>query len=373
MSKPIYIFAGGGTGGHLYPGLAVAERLQAMQPAARIVFACSNRAIDRRILDSQPHAVVPQPVRPMPGSARAWPGFLAAWRRSRIAAKAMIADLRPAAVLGLGGFAAAPVVCRAARAGVPAALLNPDAVPGKANRFLAARADAIFTQFDAAREHFPAKLRARVRCVGCPVRRSLLSASRDQAGRHFGLRDDRKTLLVNGGSLGARSVNEAVLALLDDLGDLAGAWQVLHVTGRASYAETAARWDSVPIGATVIDYCDRMDLAYAAADLALGRGGACSIAELAATATPAVVMPYPHHKDRQQHLNAAALAGAGAAVVVEDRGDAPANAAALRETLLPIMADAERLETMRRSAAACTKPNAAETVAQWLLDHAQAM
>ena len=368
MAEPIYIFAGGGTGGHLYPALAVAERLQQARPGARIVFACSNRPIDRRVLDPLSHAVVPQPVRPLPRSLAAWPGFLAAWHRSRRQARAMIADLRPAAVLGLGGFAAAPVVTRAARAKLPVALLNPDALPGAANRMLAAAADAIFTQFDAAREHFPARLRGRVKCVGCPVRSDLLSASRDDAIQHFGLRHDRKTLLVNGGSLGARSVNEAILAMLADLGGLADTWQVLHVTGPDRYAETAEKWDAAPLAAKPIAYCDRMDLAYAAADLALGRGGASTVAELAATATPAVIMPYPHHKDGQQHLNAAPLAAAGAAVVVEDRLDPLANAATLRETLLPLMTTPARLETMHTHAATRAKPHAADAVAKWLLE-----
>ncbi|HUU58923.1 MAG TPA: glycosyltransferase, partial [Phycisphaerae bacterium] len=104
MTRPIYIFAGGGTGGHLYPGLAVAEQLERLDRGAQVVFACSNRPIDRRILDPLDYPVVPQPVRPLPRNPKGWIGFLKAWRRSGAQAGEMIADLEPAAVLGLGGF-----------------------------------------------------------------------------------------------------------------------------------------------------------------------------------------------------------------------------------------------------------------------------
>lgn len=364
MSSPIYIFAGGGTGGHLYPALAVAERLRERQPDARIVFACSDRAIDRRVLDPTGYAIVPQPVRPMPPSAKGWGRFLLAYGRSRRQAGDLIADLRPAAVLGAGGFAAGPVVCRAAKSGIPAALLNPDAVPGKANRLLAKHVDVIFTQFQATADHFPVKRRAKVRCVGCPVSRRFFEAGRAEAISHFGLRDDRKTLLVNGGSLGARSINEAVAALGEELGALSDSWQVLHVTGSGQ----AGGGQKAGENFRVVDYCRRMDLAYAAADLTVGRCGAASVAELSAAATPAVLMPYPHHKDQHQRLNATPLAEAGAAVIVTDQIETSANAAALREQLLPLMRDPARLDAMRAAAGAGRIEDAAGTVAQWLLN-----
>jgi len=352
----------------LYPGLAVAGELHRARPEAAIVFACSDRAIDRRILDSLAHAVVPQDVRPLPRRpGRLWP-FLRAWRRSQFRARRMMQDLRPAAVLGLGGFAAAPLVRAAARAGVPAGLLNPDAVPGKANRYLARRTEVIFTQFPATREAFASGLRDRVRCVGCPVRRELLGADRGPAVEAFGLRADLRTLLVLGGSQGAESINLAVSALAasDVLAELADRWQILHIAG-PSKAFRPADTPSARIALTRLEYCDRMDLAYAAADLALCRGGASTVAELAATATPAVILPYPFHADRQQHLNAQAAVDVAAAVVCEDRKSASQNVAALRRTLLPILQDTSRLEAMAAAAAARGKPDAAHDVAVWML------
>ena len=365
MDRPIYIFAGGGTGGHLYPALAVADDLGALAPGAQIVFACSRREIDRQILDPTPHAVVPQPTRPLPRSLRGWGAFARAWADTRRLARNMVADLRPAAVFGLSGYAAAGVVCAAARAGVRTGLLSIDAVPGLANRYLARRVDAVFAQFDATRAAY-GRCAGKVRVVGCPVRRRLVDGDRGEARRLFGLRDDRKTLLVMAGSQGATNINDAVVALRGDLDTLAGDWQVMHLTGAGKADAVRAAYADAEIRHVACEFCDRMDLAYAAADLVLCRGGASTIGELSATGTPAVVMPYPHHRDRQQARNAAPLASAGAAAIVSDACDPVDNAEALRGTLIAVLADGSRLGAMRSAAGAATRPDAAAHIARWL-------
>jgi len=367
MASDIYIFAGGGTGGHLYPALAVAEELLARRPGAKVVFACSNRAIDRRILDPLPYAIVPQPVWPFPSRPLGWAGFAAAYARSALLARRLILDLKPAAVLGLGGFAAGPVVWRSSAAGIPTALLNPDAVPGKANRILAGRADVIFTQFASTIASFPRKLRARVRCVGCPVRRGLTGGDRAGAIARFGLRGDRRTLLVFGGSLLAEALSESVALLGDDLAGLADQWQLLHITGSPRAEQMHSNLTGSGVLAVTQGYCDRMDLAYAAADLALARAGAVTVAELTATGTAAVLMPYPHHADRHQLLNAAALVNCGAAVICQDSKSPAANAENLRRTLLPLLRDIPAIEAMRRAATTLRPAQpAAAAVADWL-------
>ena len=363
MSSPLFIFAGGGTGGHLYPGLAVADRLARIERGAKIVFACSNRAIDRRILDARPYAVVPQPVLPLPNRPGKVCPFLVAWLSAKAQARQMVGDLRPRAVLGLGGFAAAPVVRAAARAGIPTALLNPDAVPGRANRYLARRVDVIFTQFDATAGQFAPGVRAKVTSAGCPIRDGFASGDRAEALGHFGLDADRKTLLVCGGSLGAEAINVAVGELVPGMlaEFLQDRWQVVHITGRS---QSSGAPGDVP-HVHRLDYCDRMDLALSACDLAVVRGGASTIAELTATGTPAVVVPYPHHKDRQQHLNAQPLASAGAAAVCEQ----PAGplAGPLGRTLGEILAHPQRLADMRAAAQGLGKGDAAGEVARWMI------
>jgi UDP-N-acetylglucosamine--N-acetylmuramyl-(pentapeptide) pyrophosphoryl-undecaprenol N-acetylglucosamine transferase len=350
----------------LYPGIAVAEELVSLRPEAKVVFACSSRPIDRRILSRLDHAVVAQPVRPLPGRIGEVFGFLRAWRSSGKLARDVVADLKPAAVLGLGGFAAAPMVRQAHKAGVPAALLNPDAVPGKANRHLARRADVIFTQFEQTRAHFPAAVRGRIECVGCPVRRSLLTADRQEAMRYFGLRPDRKALLVLGGSLGARSVNASFEALARQLGQFRDTWQALHITGLDKAGLTAGAHEAGAIDIRSVEYCDRMALAYAAADLALCRAGAVTVAELTATGTPAVFMPYPHHADEHQRLNSAPLEQAGAAKICQDEQEPRANARSLLAALRPILREAAVLQAMSQAAIALGRPAAAEAVAEWL-------
>ena len=368
MSSEIHILAGGGTGGHLYPGLAVADELTRLRPDAKIVFACSDREIDRRILDALPYAVVPQPIQPLPRRPGDLLGFLRAWRASGRLARELVRDLKPAAVLGLGGFAAAPVVKRAARAGIRTAMLNPDAVPGKANAYLATRADAIFTQFEATGEAFAPSVRGKVRCVGCPIRSNFLTAGRDEAIEHFGLDTGRKTLLVLGGSLGAESVNQAFALLAGRMDDLAETWQVIHITGASKGNEHggANQPSHTTIGIRTVEYCDRMDLAYAAADVALCRAGASTVGEVSATGTPAAFLPYPWHKDQHQKLNAADLVHAGAAMVIEDVKAPAANAGALTEQFLPILRHPARLTDMTQAAHAAANPHAAQQVAEWL-------
>ncbi|MGC9454350.1 MAG: UDP-N-acetylglucosamine--N-acetylmuramyl-(pentapeptide) pyrophosphoryl-undecaprenol N-acetylglucosamine transferase [Phycisphaerae bacterium] len=368
--RPIFIFAGGGSGGHLCPGIAVADALKRRRPDAQVVFACSNRTIDRKLLKPLGYALVPQPVRPLPRGPRGWWRFMRAWVRSSLLARRMIADLRPSAVLGLGGFAAGPMVKCSGKKHLPTALLNPDAVPGIANRHLAAFSDVVFTQFTRAAERFPPKLRDRVRLVGCPVRRGFFEATRERGVGHLGLDADKKTLLVFGGSLLASAVTDAAAAVAGDLEPLAEGWQVLHITADEKTDAVREAHEGGRLSVKVMGYCERMDLAMAAADLALCRAGASTMAELAATGTPAVLMPYPHHRDRHQYLNAADAVEAGATVIVDDTDDASANADALRRELLPVMRDDARLGAMRQAAERLSATDAADAVAAWLLEAA---
>lgn len=367
MKTRLYILAGGGSGGHLYPGLAVAEEIIRQTPDAKIVFACSERSIDRQILTDTPYAIAPLPIRPASARPLKALGFGVRMAQSMWRARRMLTRLQPSAVLGLGGFASVPVTWWAARMGFRTAILNPDAVAGKANGLLARRVERVFTQFECTWADLPKRAREHVQLVGCPIRRGLAEGQRDLAIKHFGLLKTRKTLLVFGASLGAASINAAMAELIGDLDELAARWQVLLITGRnktGSISNTPPRHKGIRV--RTLEYCDRMDLAYAAADLAVCRAGASTVAELAATATPAVVMPYPHHGDDHQRRNAEALAEAGGAAICTDSGDTQINAGVLRAVLLPIMQDNARVEAMSAAAGSLGHPDAALQVAQWL-------
>lgn len=364
MKKPMYIFAGGGTGGHLFPALAVADELTRFKPDCRIVFACSDRDIDRRVLSATPYAFIVQQIRSMPRGLRGWGDFVFAYHAGRRLADTLIKDLRPAAVFGLGAFAAVPVTQAAAGAGVRTALMSIDATPGFANRRLARKVDVIFTQFEQTSDAF-GRFASKVKPVGCPVRKGLISGDIEQAMDVFGLRPELKTLLIMAGSLGAESINQAVASIGPDLDGLADEWQILHVSGPGKF-EQVAQANNGAIHRSVMEFCERMDLAYSAADLVLCRAGAATVGELAAVGAPAVLMPYPYHRDRQQVRNAAEMVSAGAAVLVDDAADPAANADALRATLLEIMRHKERLDAMRASAKGLSRPGAAERIAHWL-------
>jgi UDP-N-acetylglucosamine--N-acetylmuramyl-(pentapeptide) pyrophosphoryl-undecaprenol N-acetylglucosamine transferase len=258
------------------------------------------------------------------------------------------------------------MVRQAAREGVATALLNPDAVPGKANRYLARHSRAIFTQFESTADCFSPAVRANVQCVGCPVRPSLGGADAADARRAFALGDDRRTLLVSGGSTLAHSLTEAVCALADELESFAENWQILIAAGQKR-DEALTAFAGRSINVRVEPYLQRMDLAYAAADLAVTRGGAGTIAELRETGTPAIILPYPHHADQQQLRNAKGMVEGGGAIVVDDVGNPASNAASLGEQLFPLLRDPQRLATMQRGAGLGSRRDAAGAVAEWLL------
>jgi UDP-N-acetylglucosamine--N-acetylmuramyl-(pentapeptide) pyrophosphoryl-undecaprenol N-acetylglucosamine transferase len=363
MRTHLYIFAGGGTGGHLYPGLAVAKELAQRDPEGRILFVCSHREIDQQILRDTGYAVATLPVTPFRRSVRGGVSFLVNYLRSRRQSRRMLNNLHPAAVLGLGGFASAPLTLAGAKMGLRTGLLNPDAVPGKANRMLSKHVECIFTQFEMTRDRFRRVDREKVLPVGCPIRSDLPNGDRDEAMRYFDLSPSRRTLLVFGASLGAASINEALDQLQPMLAEHGQGWQVLQITGRGK----AGLADSdQPLRTRARDYCDRMDLAYAAADLAICRAGAVTVAELAATGTPAILLPYPYHKDDHQRLNAEALRHAGGAVVCEDHKAPRANAEALMGHLKSILTDEAALAAMASGAASLAGPDAAAQVARWM-------
>ncbi len=168
------------------------------------------------------------------------------------------------------------------------------------------------------------------------------------------------------GSQGAANINRTVAAIRRDLDELADRWQVLHVAGPGKLETVRAGYEGGRIAHVVLEFCERMDLAYAVADIVLSRAGAATVGELCATATPAVLMPYPYHRDQHQRLNAEPLVSAGAAEMVLDAADAARNAEALRSSLLAILRDPPHLEAMRAAAAKLARPGAAEAIARWL-------
>lgn len=367
-SKPWFVIAGGGTGGHLYPGLAVAESLRRIQPDFKVTVFGTRRPIDRKLTEVRGCELVAQEVRPFPSKLLQWPGFLRAWLRSVAVAKKRFGDTPPSIVLGLGGYAAGPPITAAAKLGIPTALFNPDAVPGRANKALAPKVDTVFVQWESTRDQFP---KARdVICTGCPIRSAFARATREKGLSELKLDPGRNTILVTGASQGARSINAAVLELME-LWRVAKEWQLVHLTGDADFETCKARYREAGVRAQVIAYTEHMPLCMAAADLVISRAGASTLAEITAMGLPSVLMPYPFDRHKHQHANARVLVDGGAAELVEDSNDPSDNSRRLLPILRDLMKSTERRRRMASAAKAMGRTHAADTIAEQIFELAR--
>jgi len=365
MSRSFF-FAGGGTGGHIYPAIAVAERIAKLEPAARIHFLCSNRPIDSQILGKAGFQFTPLPAMGFSVRPTKIIGFISSfWHSTQIVRRQIAASDDPV-VVGVGGFAAAPAALAAHRLKVPLALINVDIVPGKANRFIARWADAIFVQFDDTRLAF-AKCRDRVLVVGCPLRTDFDAPQPDMAREQLSLDRSRKVLLVTGASSGAQNINQAICELLPKLDAFADDWQIVHLTGTRNFDQVSQRYQQAKIPHKVAAYYDQMADLYAAANLVIGRSGAVSVAEYAASGVPAICMPYPYHRDRHQYLNAGKLVDVGAAVIVDDVPDLADRIEWLWEELEDLMCRDDKRREMAQACRQIACPDAAAKIAEHLL------
>ncbi len=387
----MYILAGGGSGGHLYPGLAVAEALRELEPEVGILFLCTERGIDERILGESGFSFIPQPIVPLPRKVGQVWNFYACWRDSIGLCKGILQKEQPRAVLGLGGFASGPALKVAAKMQIPTTMLNPDAVPGIANRYARRHARKIFLQWETSRQYFD-KDQSKCVVTGCPIRKSIITKIEKRgAKRALGLEPDRKLLVVMGGSQGGHNVNRAVVACLKGMKShieqgtaqreerrarpalpekrwaqpTLHDWQILHLTGKEDKKQVAGDYEQAGIAAVVWAYTEQMDKVLAAAELVIGRAGASTLAELTAAGVPSILLPYPYHKDQHQNRNAEVLAGAGAAKIVTDAYNEEKTAKALAVELGDSMIEGE-LGKMADAASNLAKPEAAKRVAEEL-------
>jgi UDP-N-acetylglucosamine--N-acetylmuramyl-(pentapeptide) pyrophosphoryl-undecaprenol N-acetylglucosamine transferase len=363
LSEPLTIFlAGGGTGGHLYPGIAVAESLRKTHPDCRAIFLCTQKEIDRVILEAAGFEFIPQPIVPPVKTVGGLLKFWRSWRETKDLVAQQIAERRPAAILGLGGYAAGVAVKVAAIKKIPSALINPDVIPGKANKYLVGYAQHICCQFEQTAAHLASAQRSKVNVTGCPIRSDIINLpKRAEAAARLGLNARLSTLAITGASLGAQTINEAVLAMLKDV-KLQG-WQILHLAGREHALKVREGYRELEIDARVIDFTPAMADVWAVADLAICRAGASSCAELTACGVASILMPYPYHKDMHQRANAKVLADSGAAVLVDDEKDAKKNATKLHAALMPLLYDQPKRTAMGEAAKKLGRPDAANAVA----------
>ena len=365
------LIAGGGTGGHIYPGLAVAEEWTALGGTAAFIGVPGN--IEARVVPEAGYPFYPIEVK---GFTR---GRSASARLKAIKALVLlltlsplrqaltaIREFRPDAVLGVGGYVSGPAILAARIAGVPTMVLQLDARSGIANRVASLFASRIGISIPEAAAQF--RRRDRVRLVGNPIRKGVLSCTNADGIAAFELDGDRKTLLIFGGSLGSLAINEAAVGALPIIaeGGHGSHLQVIHVTGKKYPVRLeTSRAQDLGLKYEAMDYCDRMPLALAAADLVISRAGATTIAELTARGIPAILVPWAGAADNHQEGNARAMEAAGAARVVLDR---ELSAVPLAAAVNDLIRDPARLHSMAAAARSRGIPDASARVAAELND-----
>lgn len=348
--------AGGGTGGHLMPGIAVAEELRREIPDAYALFLGTGSPLEEAVLGPRglacEHVRSPKLVR----SAKGVASFCASMPLALARSFRLLRGLRPRALVGLGGFGSfAPAV--AARAlQIPMLLLEQNVVPGRANRVLSRWASDVACQWTESQSRFPR--RARTDFVGNPVRRDVLTGARS-VREAFGLDPQKRTLLVMGGSQGARAINELMTAALPELQAASLPLQVIHLAGQHDCEKVRQAYVRVGVPAYVCGFLTDMASAYAAADLAVARAGGTSIAELTAVGVPSILIPYPFAVDNHQYYNAKGLADRGGAVLAVQN---ELTAKTLADLTLRLLGDPCALDRMRNGSKGLGRPEAARLI-----------
>jgi UDP-N-acetylglucosamine--N-acetylmuramyl-(pentapeptide) pyrophosphoryl-undecaprenol N-acetylglucosamine transferase len=379
------LIAGGGTGGHLFPGVALAEELRARDPDAQIRFVGTRRGIEARVLPPLGWDLALIEV-----SGLKTVGVLGALRgvvrlpRALWQARRVVREFAPDAVIGVGGYASGPVVLMARLGGVPTAICEQNSIPGLTNRILGRVTRAVFVSFEGTRRFFKPQ---KTVVSGNPVRRELVQrlldgstvsppppptpaataqpapAATAQPAPAATSVGTRVHVLVSGGSLGAVAVNQLAAAALIALARTIPL-SIVHQTGDKGLDTTASRYATAGVAAECQAFIKDMASAYHRADLIIGRAGATTVAELAITGKPAVFIPYPFAADNHQEINAREMAEAGAALMFRQ---SELTAELLAEALRPLLTDPARRDAMGAKMKALARPGAAATVIDWCM------
>jgi UDP-N-acetylglucosamine--N-acetylmuramyl-(pentapeptide) pyrophosphoryl-undecaprenol N-acetylglucosamine transferase len=342
------ILAGGGTGGHLFPGLAVAREFKRRDAMTEILFVGTEKGIETRVLPNEGFPLETIDVKGLKGrGVRGLLDALYGIPAGLLQSLGIVKRFRPDCILGLGGYASGPLLLAAKLRGIRCAIMEQNLQPGFTNKMLARFVDKIFTSYRETASYLPSK---KVLDTGNPVRWQRLPDAP---------KSEKFTLLIFGGSAGAHRINEAVLDALAQMTDLASQLRIVHQTGAADFSAISKAYHALPFDAEALPFIDRMDDAYARADLVLCRAGATTVAELTAFGKAAILIPYPYAIYDHQRWNAQALADKGAAEVVLDH---ELNGAELALRLRDYLADRKKIEATARAALAMGRPEAATRI-----------
>ena len=365
-----YLISGGGTGGHIFPAVSIANALREADPSCEILFV---GALGRMEMERVPQAGYPIIGLPVKGFDRSHP-----WRNIRVVidllrsmsqAHKIVRDFRPDVGIGVGGYASGAAMKMAAKMGVPILLQEQNGFAGVTNKLLKDDAKKICVAYEGMERFFP---KEKIILTGNPVRQNLTSGSKEEAIRYFNeefgvnFNTEKKTLLIIGGSLGARTINQSIIAHLNKLID--SNVQVIWQTGKNYLADCKKALEALPHNNIICtDFVSQMPLAYALADLVISRAGASSISELCLLGKPSILVPSPNVAEDHQTHNAMALVRKDAGVLVKDI-DAKDQMVA---TALSLIHDTARLEALRANILTLALPDSAKRIAEEVMKLAQ--
>ncbi|HMN47568.1 MAG TPA: undecaprenyldiphospho-muramoylpentapeptide beta-N-acetylglucosaminyltransferase [Ignavibacteriaceae bacterium] len=355
-----FLFAGGGTGGHLYPAIAVADEIKRLKPESEILFVGTKSKIEGRVIPQLGY-----------GFKSIWiKGFSRKFNLSNILfpIKLVVSILqsifisfkfKPRVAIGSGGYVAGPAIWGASVMGAKIILMESNSYPGVTTRLLEKYADEVHITFEDSKKYL--RHPEKIKLTGNPVRSELGKTNKSDALKYFGLDENKFTILILGGSLGAQSINDAVANCLEDLEK--NNFQIIWQTGK-NYYDNYKKFNFTSV--KILDFIDDMNKAYSACDLLVARAGATTIAELSVLGIPSILIPSPHVAENHQYYNAKSLADNGAAVLIKDSELKDS----LKNEILNLAKDKNLLKSLSENAKKIARPNAANEIAKSAINYA---
>ncbi len=359
LSAPRYIISGGGTGGHIYPALAIAQQIKAVQPNAQILFVGAKDRMEMEKVPAAGFDIIGLRVQGF-DRKRLWRNIAVLWHlwRSMRLCRKVLKKWQPDCVIGVGGYASGAVLKQAQKMGFPTVIQEQNSYPGVTNKLLAPKARKICVAYEGTERFFPAE---KIVLTGNPIREAVanISLTPAEAKRKLGFPADLPMVLVTGGSLGARTINLAMQAALPELAKVNAS--VLWQTGKFFTHDPAV---AIPENVHVTRFIDDMAVAYRAADLVVARAGACTISELQLLGKAAILVPSPNVAEDHQRKNAEALSTRDAAVMVLDK-DAPYQ---LLDKMLTLLNDSTQRKSLSENVRAMALNHSAEKIVKQIMD-----